>query len=60
MKAGFTAATALALAICRHDRVGRGRNLQQERVNQTGGAQKTDQTVMVQGHKQKVIDGDRE
>lgn len=58
MKAGFTAATALALAIAATT-VSAGVVISQERVNQTG-AQKTDQTVMVQGHKQKVIDGNQE
>jgi hypothetical protein len=58
MKSGFTAATALALAIAAST-ASAGVVISQERVNQTG-AQKTDQTVMVQGHKQKFIDGDRE
>jgi hypothetical protein len=58
MKSGFTAATALALAIAAST-ASAGVVISQEVVNQTG-AQKTDQTEMVQGHKHKVIDGDRE
>jgi hypothetical protein len=58
MKSGFTAATALVVALAAGT-ASAGVVISQEIVNQTG-AQKTDQTVMVQGHKQKVITGDNE
>ena len=58
MKFTVAAATALALAMAATT-ASAGVVISQEMVNQTG-AQKTDQTVMVQGHKQKVITGDDE
>jgi hypothetical protein len=58
MKSGFTAATALLVAIAATS-ASAGVVISQEIVNQTG-ARKTNQTVMVQGHKQKVITGDDE
>jgi len=60
MKSAFTAVTALALAIAATT-ASAGVVISQElaRSNQPVGS-KSDQTVMVQGHKQKVITGDDE
>jgi len=59
MKSGFTAATALAIAIAATTASAGVVISQQVSFNQAG-ERKTDQTVMVQGHKQKIIAGDRE
>jgi len=58
MKSTVAAATALVLAIAATT-ASAGVVIFQEVVNQTG-ASKTDETVMVQGHRQKVISGDQE
>ena len=58
MKFALTAATVMALAMAATSAPA-GVVISQETVNQTG-AQKTDQTVMIQGHKRKVISGDEE
>ncbi len=58
MKSGFTAAIALLVAIAATS-ASAGVVISQEIVNQTG-ARKIDQTVMIQGHKQRVITGDNE
>ena len=58
MKSTVAAATAIVLAIAATT-ASAGVVISQEVVDQTG-AHKTNETVMVQGHKQKVISGDQE
>jgi hypothetical protein len=58
MKSTVAATTALALALAATT-ASAGVVISQKLVNQTG-AHKTNQTVMVQGHKQKIITGDQE
>lgn len=60
MKSGFTAAAALALALAATTASAGVVISEQMVVNNQGSVQKTEQTVMVQGHKQKVINGDEE
>ena len=60
MKSGFTAAAALALALAATTASAGVVISEQVVVNNQGSVQKTEQTVMVQGHKQIVINGDEE
>lgn len=59
MKSTVTAATALALALAATT-ASAGVVISQQMVNSQADQRKIDQTVMIQGHKQKVITGDNE